>query len=101
MSSHVQVRGSIPIFWTQTPTFRYTPSVCISRTRNHIQAAKRHFSDLTLVTRALNLFCPFVVFVPVCLPLVPFSICARVWRQNKPVKRNALPPPTMLFTAGA
>ncbi|EGD75492.1 hypothetical protein PTSG_06567 [Salpingoeca rosetta] len=48
VSSHVQVRGSFPLFWSQTPSFKYTPTIAISRTRDHFHAAKRHFNDLSL-----------------------------------------------------
>lgn len=33
--SHVQIRGSIPLAWTQTPTMKYTPRIHIEDVRFH------------------------------------------------------------------
>jgi hypothetical protein len=37
--SFVQVRGSIPIIWTQKPNLKYKPSIHIDETINHVSFA--------------------------------------------------------------
>ncbi|KAL7673545.1 hypothetical protein ACOME3_008401 [Neoechinorhynchus agilis] len=43
--SHVQVRGSIPLFWRQTPNLMYKP-IPILLPRNHTAACRLHFKEL-------------------------------------------------------
>mmetsp|Transcript_22002 Transcript_22002/g.21723 ORF Transcript_22002/g.21723 Transcript_22002/m.21723 type:complete len:410 (+) Transcript_22002:3-1232(+) len=45
IASYVQTRGSIPLFWTQTPTLKYGPKLGISTddTKNKA-AAEKHFA---------------------------------------------------------
>ncbi|XP_045625432.1 phosphatidylinositol-3-phosphatase SAC1 [Procambarus clarkii] len=46
-SSFVQIRGSIPLHWTQEPNLRYKPSPVISNS-NHEEAFTRHFESQVL-----------------------------------------------------
>ncbi len=47
LTSHVQVRGSIPVFWTQeTSATNPKPPIVIQRRDPTFEAAKRHFCDL-------------------------------------------------------
>lgn len=49
ISSHVQVRGSIPLMWDQTPTMRYMPKVAMNPTFSDNQvhlAATAHLRQL-------------------------------------------------------
>eukprot|EP00049_Salpingoeca_infusionum_P000801 m.42454 g.42454 ORF g.42454 m.42454 type:complete len:657 (+) comp10692_c0_seq2:131-2101(+) len=48
VSSFVQVRGSIPVFWMQSPNLRLTPTFRIAFRKDHAAAARRHFLDLSL-----------------------------------------------------
>lgn len=41
-ASFVQTRGSIPLFWSQTPNLKYKPKPTISDGRDHLVAATRH-----------------------------------------------------------
>ncbi|XP_056015741.1 phosphatidylinositol-3-phosphatase SAC1-like isoform X1 [Ostrea edulis] len=43
--SYVQVRGSIPLFWTQRPNLQYKPKFKLN-TSSHIEVFQRHFDDL-------------------------------------------------------
>jgi len=47
ISSFVQVRGSIPLFWSQKPNLRYKPKPALAQA-NHSDAFTRHFDDLAL-----------------------------------------------------
>lgn len=44
--SFVQIRGSIPLFWTQTPNLKYKPVPEITRDRDHQLASSKHFDSL-------------------------------------------------------
>lgn len=45
--SLLQIRGSIPIFWTQNPTLKYTPPVKVSENENsHYRSFKLHMTSL-------------------------------------------------------
>ena len=47
ITSHVQVRGSIPVFWTQeTSATNPKPPIIVQRQDPTFEAATRHFSDL-------------------------------------------------------
>jgi len=60
-----QIRGSIPLFWTQKPNLRYKPKPALT-TGNHAEALTKHFQDMGLrYTRV------------VCINLVSF------WDTNK------------------
>lgn len=51
-TSFVQTRGSIPLYWTQTPNLKYKPKPTISDGRDHLGAASRHLdSQLQLYGR--------------------------------------------------
>ncbi|CAG0914244.1 unnamed protein product [Notodromas monacha] len=41
-SSFVQIRGSIPLFWTQYPNIKYKPKPLLSPTANHVQSYTDH-----------------------------------------------------------
>lgn len=41
----VQTRGSIPLFWTQSPNLRYKPPPTLDAGRDHAAAAGRHVAD--------------------------------------------------------
>ncbi|XP_049789260.1 phosphatidylinositol-3-phosphatase SAC1 [Schistocerca nitens] len=41
-SSFVQIRGSIPLFWTQLPNLKYKPRPRLVPTENHAEAFARH-----------------------------------------------------------
>lgn len=43
--AYVQTRGSIPLFWSQTPTLRYKPPVVMNSSEDHELAARRHFTE--------------------------------------------------------
>ncbi|KAI0990538.1 hypothetical protein GJ496_009652, partial [Pomphorhynchus laevis] len=43
--SHLQLRGSIPVFWTQKPNLMYKPQPCISN-KNHDEAFELHFNKI-------------------------------------------------------
>lgn len=43
--AYMQTRGSVPLFWTQTPTLRYKPPVEIQASEDHELAARRHFTE--------------------------------------------------------
>ena len=44
VASHVQIRGSIPLIWTQTPTLKYAPKLGISTDiRKNKAVAEKHF----------------------------------------------------------
>jgi hypothetical protein len=45
--SHFQIRGSIPVYWTQQPTLRYTPKIVVDADHGKIEKAfKLHFNKL-------------------------------------------------------
>jgi hypothetical protein len=41
-SSFVQVRGSVPLFWTQYPNLKYKPKPTLSPAANHVQGYTDH-----------------------------------------------------------
>lgn len=41
--SYVQIRGSIPLFWRQTPNLKYKPVPEIISGKDHLSACTRHF----------------------------------------------------------
>uniref|UniRef100_A0A182QZ36 Phosphatidylinositol-3-phosphatase SAC1 n=1 Tax=Anopheles farauti TaxID=69004 RepID=A0A182QZ36_9DIPT len=43
--SFVQTRGSIPLFWQQTPNLQYKPRPQLLTGRDHLTACSRHFDD--------------------------------------------------------
>ena len=46
VSSFVQIRGSIPLIWSQPPTMKYTPKVAIGASEAQTQTLfKKHFSE--------------------------------------------------------
>jgi phosphatidylinositol 4-phosphatase len=45
-SSFVQIRGSIPLFWTQLPNFSLKPKPRLTPTADHEHAARIHFREL-------------------------------------------------------
>lgn len=47
LSSFVQIRGSIPAFWTQNVTIQYAPPIIVSKNdANSLSAFKAHFESL-------------------------------------------------------
>lgn len=44
--SFVQVRGSIPIIWTQKPNLKYKPSINIDDTKDQLDVCEKHFNRL-------------------------------------------------------
>lgn len=40
--SFVQIRGSIPLYWSQNPNVRYKPALNIDLTKEHLSAAMKH-----------------------------------------------------------
>ena len=44
--SYVQIRGSIPIFWSQKPNLKYKPSIVISETKNHLDVCQKHLNGV-------------------------------------------------------
>lgn len=50
LSSFVQVRGSIPTFWTQNVTTQYAPPIVVSRNdNNNLKAFILHFTELNKI----------------------------------------------------
>ncbi|RWS27752.1 Phosphatidylinositide phosphatase SAC1-like protein, partial [Leptotrombidium deliense] len=45
-SSLVQIRGSIPLFWTQLPNLYYKPAPMLSPLNNHADALYKHIDNL-------------------------------------------------------
>ncbi|XP_014209737.1 phosphatidylinositide phosphatase SAC1 [Copidosoma floridanum] len=44
-SSFVQTRGSIPLFWQQTPNLKYKPKPVLASNESHLIACARHFES--------------------------------------------------------
>ncbi|XP_031625272.1 phosphatidylinositide phosphatase SAC1 [Contarinia nasturtii] len=40
--SFVQIRGSIPLYWSQSPNIRYKPALTIDLSKEHLSAALKH-----------------------------------------------------------
>lgn len=47
VTSLVQTRGSLPIFWSQPADIRYMPAVIVSPYADHASAFRRHFTEQT------------------------------------------------------
>jgi hypothetical protein len=47
IASFIQIRGSIPLFWTQKPNLRYKPAPQLAPV-NHTDAFVKHFEDLVV-----------------------------------------------------
>ena len=46
VASYVQIRGSIPLSWTQTPTLKYSPKLKINPdNKKNTQLAEKHFKE--------------------------------------------------------
>eukprot|EP01137_Pigoraptor_chileana_P014257 Opistho-2@4976 len=45
-TSYVQIRGSIPLFWTQLPNIKYKPSVRVDSQADHVTACRAHLSEV-------------------------------------------------------
>ena len=43
--SYVQTRGSVPVFWAEINTLRYTPKLQVRGVETAVDAAKKHFSE--------------------------------------------------------
>ncbi|KAI8053987.1 SacI homology domain-containing protein [Syncephalis plumigaleata] len=43
--SFVQTRGSIPVYWAQVCTLKYTPKLHIDKEKDSLSAARKHFDD--------------------------------------------------------
>ena len=43
--SYVQTRGSVPVFWSEINTLKYTPSLQVRGVETAVDAAKRHFDE--------------------------------------------------------
>lgn len=46
--SFVQIRGSIPIYWFQTPNLKLKPRPRIDRTKDHLPAYQQHLDSLAM-----------------------------------------------------
>ena len=46
--SFVQIRGSIPIYWYQTPNLKYKPRPKINSGRDHLHAYQLHMDSLVM-----------------------------------------------------
>lgn len=60
--SFVQIRGSIPLFWSQTPDCRYKPAINIDLSKEHLSAAHKHAESL-LKTYGRHIYINLVRFV--------------------------------------
>lgn len=47
-TSFVQIRGSIPLIWSQKPNYKYKPDIKIHND-DHDSAMKKHFDELTMM----------------------------------------------------
>ena len=46
VASYVQIRGSIPLLWTQTPTLKYSPKLKVDEDmKSNVSAAEKHFEN--------------------------------------------------------
>jgi hypothetical protein len=43
--SYVQTRGSVPVYWAEVNTLRYTPTLQIRGVESAVSAAKKHFDE--------------------------------------------------------
>lgn len=63
-TSFVQTRGSIPLFWTQSPNLKYKPKPTIDDIKDHLAAANKHIdAQLQLYGRQVlvNLVGPIII----------------------------------------
>lgn len=56
LSSFVQIRGSIPMYWSQTPTCRYKPDIEI-HSRDHETAMEKHYRELKSIYGEVSVAC--------------------------------------------
>lgn len=54
--SFVQIRGSIPLFWSQKPGYKYKPSIEIHK-ENHEAAMEKHITELQTIYGNISLAC--------------------------------------------
>lgn len=48
VASYVQLRGSIPLFWSQKPNLKYNPPIVVSpEEAESLEAGRKHFAELT------------------------------------------------------
>ncbi|XP_049852229.1 phosphatidylinositol-3-phosphatase SAC1-like [Schistocerca gregaria] len=59
--SFVQLRGSIPLFWSQPLTTKYTPDVRINRSPDALEAFLKHFDDIRTTYDAKLILCVSLV----------------------------------------
>ncbi|EAT92595.2 hypothetical protein SNOG_01100 [Parastagonospora nodorum SN15] len=43
--AYVQTRGSVPVYWTEINTLKYTPTLQVRGVENAVPAAKKHFAE--------------------------------------------------------
>ncbi|CAF1175682.1 unnamed protein product [Rotaria sordida] len=43
--SYIQIRGSVPCYWTQLPDLRYKPKATVLPSNNHMIAFRQHFEE--------------------------------------------------------
>jgi hypothetical protein len=43
--AYVQTRGSVPVYWTEINTLKYTPKLQVRGVENAVPAAKKHFAE--------------------------------------------------------
>lgn len=55
LSSFVQVRGSIPLMWSQIPNIKYKPTTRIAPPETYSKAFDRHVTDLLDVYKVCRL----------------------------------------------
>lgn len=83
--SFVQIRGSIPVYWTQLVTLKYAPTIAVQADKDIDSAFKKHFQDLM---RIYGQNAPYV-----CTSLINLkgSELKLAQQYDAAVKRNALP----------
>lgn len=59
--SFVQIRGSIPLYWSQSPDIRYKPSLNIDLAKEHFSAALKH-AETVLKTYGRHVYVNLVSF---------------------------------------
>ena len=59
--SFVQIRGSIPLYWSQTPNVRYKPAMNIDLSKEHLSAALKH-AEAMLKTYGRHIYVNLVRF---------------------------------------
>ena len=76
-SSFVQIRGSIPLLWSQIPNIKYKPPTRIAPPSAYQPAFDRHFKSLLEAYQVT--VCPCIVY-PCCKPWMPHCSC--FWLSN-------------------